>query len=290
MNLQIAKRKQTKMRVAIQGVSGSGKTFSSLQLAYGLSSDFTRIAVIDTETMSSTLYAHLGEYKVLPMIAPFTPESFIDAIETCEKERMDVIIIDSISHEWEGEGGVIDIHSSMLGNSFTNWSKVMPRHNALIQKILNSKCHIIVTMRSKHDYVLTDKNGKSVAEKVGMKAVQKDGIEYDFTVLFELDGQHYAKCTKDRTQIFSTLIPYGLNENSGQEMKRWCIEGEGKSEADYIKLIRDCTTLDELKHLYDVYPEVRDYALEFDYRVAVIKGEMPELSNKGFIPNKSSLR
>ena len=166
----------------------------------------------------------------------------------------------------------------------------MPRHNALIQKILNSKCHIIVTMRSKHDYVLTDKNGKSVAEKVGMKAVQKDGIEYDFTVLFELDGQHYAKCTKDRTQIFSTLIPYRLNENSGQEMKRWCIEGEGKSEADYIKLIRDCTTLDELKHLYDVYPEVRDYALEFDYRVAVIKGEMPELSNKGFIPNKPTIR
>jgi nucleoside-triphosphatase THEP1 len=290
MKLQIAKRNQTKMRVAIQGASGSGKTFSSLQLAYGLCSDFSRVAVIDTEDRSSTLYAHLGEYRVLPICAPYTPEVFIEAIEKCENESIDVIIIDSISHEWEGEGGVIEIHSSMLGNSFSNWSKVMPRHNALIKKILNSKCHIIVTMRSKHEYVLSDKNGKSVAEKVGMKAVQKDGIEYDFTVLFELDGQHYAKCTKDRTQIFSTLIPYRLTENSGQEMKRWCIEGENKTDADYIKLIRDCITLEELKHLYDVYPEVREYALEFDYRAAVIKGEMPELSNKGFIPKKPTVR
>jgi len=290
MKLKIAKRNQTKMRVAIQGASGSGKTFSSLLLAYGLCSDYSRVAVIDTEERSSELYSHLGEYKVLSINAPFTPEAYIEAIEVCENERMDVIIIDSLSHEWEGLGGVLDIHANMLGNSFTNWSKVLPRHNALVQKMLNSNCHIIVTLRSKHEYVLTDRNGKSVAEKVGMKAVQKDGIEYDFTVLFELDGQHYAKCTKDRTQIFSTLIPYRLNENSGQEMKRWCIEGEGKSEADYIKLIRDCTTLDELKHLYDVYPEVRDYALEFDYRVAVIKGEMPELSNKGFIPNKPTIR
>ena len=287
MKLKIAKRNQTKMRVAIQGVSGSGKTFSSLLIAYGLCSDYSRVAVIDTEERSLELYSHLGEYKVLSLKAPFTPEAYVEAIEVCENERMDVIIVDSLSHEWEGVGGVLDIHANMLGNSFTNWSKVLPRHNALIQKMLNSNCHIIVTLRSKHEYVLTDRNGKSVAEKVGMKAVQKDGIEYDFTVLFDLDGQHYAKCTKDRTQIFSTQIPYRLNENSGIEMRRWCKEGEEKTEADYIKLIRDCSTLEDLKYIYDTFPEVRTYALEFDYRSAVIKGDMPELSNKDFIPKQS---
>ena len=145
MNLNTAKRKQTKMQVAIQGASGHGKTFSSLLLAYGICKDFKRICVIDTEEGSSNLYAHLGEFNVITLKAPYTPEAYIEAIDSCMQNSIDVIVIDSLSHEWEGEGGILDIHASMAGNSFTNWTKITPRHNALIQKIITSHCHVIAT-------------------------------------------------------------------------------------------------------------------------------------------------
>jgi archaellum biogenesis ATPase FlaH len=115
--------------MALQGPSGSGKTYSALLLAFGLCNDWTKIAVIDSENHSSVLYSHLGEYNVLPIQEPFTPEKYMEAIHICEQEKMEVIIIDSVSHEWDGSGGILDIHSNMMGNSFTNWSKVTPRHN-----------------------------------------------------------------------------------------------------------------------------------------------------------------
>jgi hypothetical protein len=284
MSLKTAKRTQTRMQVAIHGASGHGKTFSSLLLAYGLCKDFNRICVIDTEEGSSNLYAHLGEYKVITIKAPYTPEAYIEAIDQCLQNRIDVIIIDSLTHEWEGEGGILDIHANMPGNSFTNWTKITPRHNALIQKIMTSPCHVIATLRSKHEYVLTDKNGKSVPEKVTMKPVQKDGIEYDFNVVFELDSQHYAKSTKDRTQLFSSKIPYRITEKIGEEMLRWCKEGETKTNNDYIRMIRSCKTLDELKFLVDTEPGCRDNSLEIKCRVAIIKGEAPEFSDPEVLP------
>ena len=103
---------------------------------------------------------------------------------------MEVIIIDSISHEWEGKGGILDIHGSMVGNSFTNWAKVTPRHNEFVQKILQSNSHIIATIRSKQDYVLSEKNGKMVPEKVGLKGVTREGLDYEFTLVFDVDIKH----------------------------------------------------------------------------------------------------
>jgi archaellum biogenesis ATPase FlaH len=165
MQLRKSNRSQAKIRIALQGASGSGKTYSSLLLGYGLCQNWDKIAVIDTENQSADLYSHLGQYQVLPLHAPFSPERYIEAIQTCEASGMEVIIIDSLSHEWEGEGGILDIHGNMAGNSFTNWAKITPRHNALVQKILHSNAHIIVTVRSKQDYVITEKNGKQVPEK-----------------------------------------------------------------------------------------------------------------------------
>jgi len=155
MKLQQAERKQAKIKLGLQGPSGSGKTYSALLLAYGLINDWNKIAIIDTENHSADLYAHLGTYQVLALDKPFTPERYIEAIDVCEQAGMEAIIIDSISHEWEGTGGILETHGAMLGNSFTNWAKVTPRHNDFVQRILQPNCHIIATVRSKQEWVLS---------------------------------------------------------------------------------------------------------------------------------------
>lgn len=250
MELRKTNRSKAKIRLALQGPSGSGKTYSSLLIAHGLCSDWSKIAVIDTENKSADLYSHLGDYNVITLSAPFSPERYTEAIQTCENAEMEVIIIDSLSHEWEGDGGILETHSQMIGNSFTNWSKITPRHNALVQRILSSTSHIIATVRSKQEYVLAEKNGKQVPEKVGMKGIQRDGLEYDFTVVFELDIANNATCTKDRTQQFSKNIPYSLNENIGERIREWCSEIKPKEDKHIKDLISNCKSLDALKILY----------------------------------------
>lgn len=276
MELRKSNRSQARIRMALQGPSGSGKTYSALLLAYGLCKDWNKIAVIDTENHSADLYSHLGNYNVLSLNAPFTPERYVEAIDACENAGMDVILIDSLSHEWEGEGGILDIHSQMVGNSFTNWSKLTPRHNALVQRILTSGKHIIATVRSKQEYVLSEKNGKNIPEKVGMKGVQRDGLEYDFTIVFELDINNNVTCTKDRSQIFSNKVTFKIDQTTGAAIAKWCKEGEGYSQEEIYKMIRSCKTLEELNHLYKHQPSVRSYSAELNHRAAVIKGQVPE--------------
>jgi hypothetical protein len=274
MQLRKSNRSQAKIRIACQGASGSGKTYSSLLLAYGLCQDWNKIAVIDTENQSADLYSHLGQYNVLTLLPPFNPERYMEAIATCEASGMEVIIIDSLSHEWEGEGGILDIHGSMAGNSFTNWAKITPRHNALVQKILHSGAHIIATVRSKQDYVITEKNGKQVPEKVGLKAVQRDGLEYDFSIVFELDINHQTVCSKDRTQLFAQKIPFKIEPQTGQKIREWCEGGlqmfpplEDPLEAK----IKAIVNLEELYQLYREAPEKNKYLEVFTKRAEEIR-------------------
>jgi hypothetical protein len=276
MELRKSNRKQARIRVALQGPSGSGKTYSALLMAYGLCKDWNKIAVIDTENSSADLYAHLGAYNVLELKAPFSPERYIEAIDKCENAGMDVIILDSLSHEWEAEGGILDIHGRMVGNSFTNWALVSPRHNALVQSMLKSGKHIIATLRSKQDYVLSEKNGKSVPEKVGMKSVTRDGMDYEFTIVMELDVNHNARCTKDRTQLFKAGTPFIIDESTGKKITDWCKENEGLLDEELIEMIRSCTTLEQLSKLYRDRPAIRRLKLEFNHRAAVIRGDAPE--------------
>ena len=186
---------------------------------------------------------------------------------------MDVIILDSISHEWDGDGGILDIHSQMAGNSFTNWGKVTPRHNALVQKILSSGSHIISTIRSKQDYVITEKNGKSVPEKVGMKGIQRDGLEYDYTIVFELDIYNNVTCTKDRTQLFNSRIAFKIDDSTGKKIMKWCKDGEGYKDEELLIMIDACKTFEELNNLYKNQPHVRKFSAQLNHRAAVIKGE-----------------
>ena len=253
MELRQAQRKQAKIKLALQGPSGSGKTMSALLLASGIT-DYSKIAVIDTENHSADLYAHLGEYNVLQLSKPFTPERYIKAIEVCENASMEVVIIDSITHEWEGSGGILDLHGNMAGNSFTNWSKLTPRHNAFVQKILESKCHIISTIRTKSDYTLTDKNGKMVPEKVGLKGIQRDGIDFEFTVVFDLDIKHMAKASKDRTGLFMDQPEEVIAPCHGKKILEWCNSGISLSEIkEKITLAKSIDTLREILRNYPDY-------------------------------------
>jgi hypothetical protein len=255
MEIRQAERKQAKIKMGLQGPSGSGKTYSALLLAYGLTQDWTKIVVIDSEQHSSDLYAHLGNYNVLHLEQPFSPERYFEAIELCEDAKMEVIIIDSISHEWDGSGGILDIHGNMTGNSFTNWSKVTPRHNAFVQKILQCNCHVVATIRSKQDYILTEKNGKQVPEKVGLKGVTRDGMDYELTLVFELDLKHNAIATKDRTGLFMDKPHFIISTETGTKIKDWC--SQGISLDDVLAEIRSCESVEKLRQIWMDHPAYR---------------------------------
>lgn len=255
MQLQKAQRKQAVIKMGLQGPSGSGKTYSALLLAYGLVKDWDKIAVIDSENHSADLYTHLGDYSVVQIGPPFSPQKYIEAIEICEAAGMEVIIIDSISHEWEGQGGILDIHSSMMGNSFTNWSKVTPMHNSFVNKILQSPAHIIATIRSKQDYVLSERNGKMVPEKIGLKGVTREGMDYEFTIVLDIDLKHHPSASKDRTGLFMDKPQLVITEATGDMIRNWCMSGFKVS--DIEDEIDQCTTIDGLRHIFQKYPEYR---------------------------------
>jgi hypothetical protein len=255
MELRIAERKRAKMKLGLQGPSGSGKTYSSLLLAYGLCNDWLKIAVVDTENHSADLYAHLGKYNVLNLTKPFTPERYSEAIEACEIAGMNVIIIDSISQEWEGSGGIIETHATMVGNSFTNWNTVTPRHNNFVQKILQSSCHIISTIRCKQDYVLSEKNGRYVPEKVGLKGVTRDGMDREFTIVLDLDFKHQAKASKDRTGLYMDGLPFIIKPDTGKRILDWCMMGNSLEKAK--KELKEAKDVIGLREVLKRYPEFR---------------------------------
>lgn len=234
IQFQRAERRKAKLRLALAGPAGSGKTYSALLIAFGLG---RRIAMIDTERGSGELYAHLGDYDVCRIEAPFTPEKYIEAIRAAASAGYDTIIIDSLSHAWAGPGGVLDIQgyaADKSGNSWTAWRQVTPRHNDLVDAILLSRCHIIATMRSKMDHVQTVENGKMVVKKVGMNPIQRDGMEYEFTVFMDLDQTHTASASKDRTSLFDGQVIKPAPE-TGKILKDWLESGADSAPATLVQ-------------------------------------------------------
>lgn len=247
MKLQKATKKQVKLRLGLSAVSGGGKTYSALLIAYGLCNDWNKIAIIDTENESASLYSDLGGYNTLPLSQPYTPERYTEAIKACEDAGMEVIIIDSITHEWDGKGGVLDISNSMAGNSFTNWAKITPRHQSFIDSILQSKCHVITTVRRKQDYEMSkDSNGKLTVQKAGLKEITREGFEYELTLNLELDTKHHATASKDRTGLFIDKPEFTPTIETGKLIKQWCENGVDPIELS-VNILKASKTLDELK-------------------------------------------
>ncbi len=239
MELRIAQRKKGKARIAFSGPSGCGKSLTALLVAYGICQDWSKVAVINTERISAEIYANfkdtdkeieIGEFNIHDIEAPFTAEKYIKAIQMCEDQGMEVVIVDSTSHAWAGEGGLLDTQGNIVGtgkeNSRTAWRFVDRKHIDFIDAMHKSKCHIIATMRAKTDYVQTaGKESKMEVKKVGLGPIQKDQIEYEFVVFFDIDSSHYANASKDCTGTFDGLY-FVPTVKTGEQIREWLDQGK----------------------------------------------------------------
>ena len=253
-----AERKKAKLKLNLNGPSGSGKTYSALTMASGLGS---KVAVIDTENESASLYANEFRFDTLPLRPPYTPERFAGAIQAAYHMGYEVLIIDSASHEWIGTGGCLEINdqsaqTKFKGNTWSAWSDTTPRHRRFIDAILQTDMHIITTTRAKTETVQGD--GKKIL-KLGMKAEQRDGYEYELTVALDVvHDNHVAVPTKDRTKLFN---PDGeqITKETGERILAWLNDGKSQEEAlleafqEAVERIGDTKDIAELGIIYSQF-------------------------------------
>lgn len=231
-------REQNRLRMAIDGPSGSGKTYTGLRFAFTLAGPTGRVAVIDTEHGSCAKYE--GEspdgrpWKWDGVnLEHFSPTTYEQAIKEAGRQGYDVLFIDSLSHAWMGVGGALDqVDRNASGNKFTAWKDVTPQHTAMVEAILHSPCHVIVTLRSKMEYVLeADEKGRMVPKKVGLKPIQRDGIEYEFDLVCDLDLGHTMKVSKSRCSAVDQAVvgtPQGIWIEA---VRQWLLSGSPRKES-----------------------------------------------------------
>lgn len=256
MKLQKATRKQVKLKLNISAPSGAGKTMGALLMAKGLVGDWSKIAVIDTENGSASLYSHLGDYSTIDLTPPYTPERYMEAIDACVNGGMECVIVDSSSHEWST---CVDENQKLAdakykGNTWSAWSKTTPRHDAFVNKILHTPVHFITCTRSKTETVMgEDKKVK----KVGMKDEQRSGWEYELTVSLEIDRDtHMASPSKDRTQLFEGKNPFLITEKTGELIRDWCNEGQSELQVA-INEMEVVASIDQLKEIWSKYKSLQ---------------------------------
>jgi hypothetical protein len=270
--LRKAERKKVKLKLGVSGPSGSGKTYSSLLLAYGMTGSWEKITLIDTENGSGELYSSLGPYNVISFEAPYSPQRYVEAIDAALVGGAEVIVIDSISHEWDGKGGCLDIQTQ-LGGRYQDWARVTPMHNAFVDKILHSPCHVIVTTRKKQDYEMTkDSSGKAKVQKMGMKEIQRDGFEYELTINFDVEINHFATASKDRTGIFMPKGPFQITPDTGKELLAWSESGASAKPVESPKQVISMNTT-ELKPEIDSLEEAKQRTR----KLLVLKKDSKEL-------------
>lgn len=220
-----AEKKKAKLRLGITGPSGSGKTYSALRLATGLGG---KIAFIDSEKGSASLYADKFDFDVLELEPPYAPERYIECLYEAIKAGYEIVIMDSISHAWAGQGGLLNRKEQLDargGNSFANWAKMTPIQEKFIAELINCPAHLIVTMRSKQEYIIEQNDkGKQAPRKVGLAPIQRDGFEYELTTVFDVAINHEAEASKDRTGLFVDKI-FKITENTGEILKNWLENG-----------------------------------------------------------------
>lgn len=224
----------------ITGASGSGKTVSSLLIAKGIvnsmfpelseEEQWEKIAVIDTEHCRSEMYCnttidnvHIGAFNIYDLTAPYTVKRYISAFNECKKAQCEVIIIDSITHAWSGEGGILD-KVNAIGGKIQDWNQVKPDEKAFLSLLFDTDVHVIATARSKQGYEITRNDvGKVIVEKVGFQPEQRKDLEYEFAIVFQLYQDHTAEVTKDNSNSFEGR--FILDDKVGQSIYDWAEEG-----------------------------------------------------------------
>lgn len=244
-----AERKRAKLRMGISAPSGAGKTYSALLLAFGLGG---KVGLIDTEHGSGDLYAHLGEYDIISIEAPYSVSKYLAAIKDFEAAGYTTVIIDSLSHAWAGDGGLLDKQGKMADrgvNSFVAWRTITPEHNALVEAMLQSPMHIIATMRAKQEYILeTNDKGKQAPKKVGMAPVQREGLEFEFTVMLDIDMHHVASASKDRTSLFDGQF-FKVTSKTGETLLQWLETGIEPPKVEFISIDQETVLTDLIKEV-----------------------------------------
>lgn len=232
-----AVKHEAKLRLAIAGTSGSGKTYTALAVAKYLAQG-QPVAMVDTEHGSGSKYADLFEFDVMELKAPFHPDRFSKAIAEAGKAGYKVLILDSLSHAWNGTGGLLEIVDEAAKrmrskNSFAAWKDATPIQNRLIESILAADLHIIATMRSKQEYVIEqiqrDGRTTNVPRKVGMAPIQRDGFEYEFDVFLDMDTDNNAIVSKTRCPALTGKVFKKPGEDVAEILITW-LQGEIRPE------------------------------------------------------------
>jgi hypothetical protein len=225
-----AEKKRVKLKMAVQGPSGSGKTWGALALAKNLWPD-AKICVVDTENESASLYADSFAFDTIPLGPPFTTARYVQCIDAVSTAGYDVIILDSITPQWDGEGGILRRKEEMDrrpgSNGYANWATFTPEHEAFKQTMMQTPMHLIATMRSKQDYILVaNDKGKQVPKKVGMAPIQRDQIDYEFTLVFDVEMDHKGAVSKDRTGLFNEKVVDLANPATAEAIRGWLEHGK----------------------------------------------------------------
>jgi DNA polymerase III delta prime subunit len=224
-----ATKKKSRARIALIGPSGSGKTIDALIIARQLVGPEGRIAVRDSEHGSAALYS---DRFVFDSDEPsnHSPESYISAIREAEKCGYDCLILDSWSHAWAGAGGILE-QSDKKGKQFSAWKDLTPQQNAMVEAILGAKVHIIATMRTKTEWVIekVKKGDREVNEprKVGTAPVQRQDVDYEFTVVANIDIEHNVQIDKTRCSLLDgKFFDKEHVSEVGDVIREWLADGE----------------------------------------------------------------
>lgn len=267
LELKKAQRKKAKLKLGMSAPPGGGKTAGSLLIAYGLMKEkyptlsdaeiWEKIAVVDSENGSGQLYVgaeiagtKIGEYNTITLEAPYEADKYTNSVILCKNSGIEVVIIDSTTHLWSGTGGLLEQQGNIAkrtGNSYTAWRDITPQHNRFVETMLTTDIHIIATIRSKIDYVQEkDPNtGKTTVRKVGLNPIQKEGMEYEFTVFFEIDAEHNAFGSKDRTSIFDQKT-FKITPEVGRKLMAWLESGQDENK-QVLASMEDEHDVEELK-------------------------------------------
>jgi len=209
MKLQIATWQPGKLRICLTGAAGSGKTMSALLMAYGITGNWSKIALIDTEQESGSLYSWLGRFNTIQINHSFNPKAFQEALELCEEAQMEAVVIDSLSAEWAGFDGILSQYCAHEGDSVQKWDYVMNQHMPFMEALLHCSLHVIATVK----------------EVKGMTQAEP-GYDHSFSTIIHLSPENEASLAKDRTGILKAYFPCVITPNSGAILNKWCLSDE----------------------------------------------------------------